>query len=78
MFTLFSRFQIEVKFSLWLGYLATCSMWFLDARLHSREKRRLASSCPTVCPYVSARLPLHVKVKGKVIPLQARCGPEGG
>jgi hypothetical protein len=30
-----------------------------QARLHGREKRHLRLSCPSVCPHLSARLPLE-------------------
>jgi len=34
--------------------------------------------CVCVCVRARAYIYIYIKVKGKVIPLEARCGPEGG
>jgi hypothetical protein len=38
----------------WKYFKISC----FQTRLHSRERRLLASPCPSVCPHASARLPL--------------------
>jgi len=44
--------------------------------LHNREY--IATALLIILGIVRLKYHIYIKKKGKVIPLQARCGPEGG